>query len=619
MPITIVEDINHNNRLYNIGRLELTNSDLSGDVDKHPLGKLLLKYIASPFTTNDYNDVEDNLLYFLNPTFVETLSESDSEVMFDKKEYLKHLTFIKDKFFNLTVESLLRIIANDYAGSQKREVNMALSETGLTDKGKLVLLKDINTELGTDHVLSAHIKGLKSKKIVQAADKNVKYTPALERVTLQNLLVEDEELINEEFITVNVVNSGKTKIELPTSNKKVSFSEHSVSIEIDFLKLFNILFEEVGIKPQNTTLNKAAKPIKEYELPTGDTFSAIEETIIRKLNIKREWNNLAEDYRDDYNDMLDEAEHDDLDAQEIIRQKVQDLKTGQDKELGNFAETLYSEKLWTKAKLDSFLYDDKDLIEFKFSIPNKEEALIFKKIINWKADNKIDLVSFEEEIQSKFARKTRRAITIDADRRTSVILHAPDTSLKHTDKKMFKFNAESEIISETNMPSIDLHNAMSNSREIKEMVERHALIPRKVGIMTIMLRVIFADDSEIQDRQRIAESDEDKDVKDNAKYLLNSVYNVYRLDKVMFKTSKDFTDDFTDWTERSPERFTGANQKKIKIGRPNVKSEDKTSTISANEGRTEMGGQPTNVQVKTNTLIYYIKRQIASLQRVLNG
>ena len=29
------------------------------------------------------------------------------------------------------------------------------------------------------------------------------------------------------------------------------------------------------------------------------------------------------------------------------------------------------------------------------------------------------------------------------------------------------------------------------------------------------------------------------------------------------------------------------------------------------------GGQPTNVNVKTNTILYYIKRQMANLQRVL--
>ena len=614
MPITIVEDIGYNNRNYNIGQLTLTDSDLNAQtLDDHPLGRLVLKYLASPISTENYDDIEDNLLYFLKPSFIETLSEEDSEVKFDKEEYLQHLAIIKDKLFAMTMEELLTIIANNYAGANKKEVSMALSQTGLTDKGKAVTLEDINTELGTDHVLSAHTTGIEGKKIYQAASQRFKYEPALDRIN--DLLEKIEDNDPDKYFKLEILeNVSKTKIKLPGSEKLQSFNESKIMLEINFEALFHTLFEEAGINPTSNKLNKADEITRTKEYIPKYEMNSNEETIIHKLNLKREMNAVIDEYKNSYNELLDEVDIKNLGDKDIAESILSD----KDKTLKTYAENMYSEGLWSGKKLSSFYSGDKDLQEFKFSIPNEKEENLLKKILAWKTDNDMEFTDFELEIQDKFSRKTQRKITISADRRTSPILHASKESTTNSDRKMFKdFSGKLDM---TTVLDIDLKNAAKHSREIKEMLDEHALIPLKVGKMDITLSVVFANEEEI-DRRNGDLDEEDNDIRENAKYLLDEIYNIYRLENVSFKATRRY-DLGKDWTERRPQaKIKWDKRKKYAFDEPRIrreKTKDSSNTFST-EGQLASGGQPVNVQVKTNTLIYYMKRQMANLVRVLNG
>ena len=58
MSIIIPDDIQYNRRDYSIGdALELNDGMMGSQPERHPLFKLMLKYIASPFSDNNYDEI----------------------------------------------------------------------------------------------------------------------------------------------------------------------------------------------------------------------------------------------------------------------------------------------------------------------------------------------------------------------------------------------------------------------------------------------------------------------------------------------------------------------------------------------------------------------------------
>ena len=198
MPITIPEDIRYNRRDYTIGNvIELDDSMLGDDPRNNPIFVLMLKYIVSPFSTNDYNDIEDNLKHFLNVPLMEDIANSDEDIEFTTSEYKKHVQYAKDKLLGLTAETLLEYLL-PYVGDTK-SLKYILEKGGLLEEGKKVLVSEFKTEIGTDHLLSAHSKGIESKKIWQAADRKIPYKPALDEIN--EILTEDGQEKNK-YITI---------------------------------------------------------------------------------------------------------------------------------------------------------------------------------------------------------------------------------------------------------------------------------------------------------------------------------------------------------------------------------------------------------------------------------
>ena len=155
MPITIPEDIRYNRRDYSVGNvIELDDSMMGEDPRKNPMFILMLKYIVSPFSTNDYNEIEDNLRYFLNVPLMQEIANSDEDIEFVESEYKKHIVYAKDKLLGLTAETLLEYLL-PYVGDTK-SIKYILEKGGLLEEGKRLLVSELKTELGTDHFLSAH-------------------------------------------------------------------------------------------------------------------------------------------------------------------------------------------------------------------------------------------------------------------------------------------------------------------------------------------------------------------------------------------------------------------------------------------------------------------------------
>ena len=60
MTITIPESVRYSNRDYDVGTVIELDDSKKGDIDNHPLFTLMLQFIASPFSDENFDDVEDN-------------------------------------------------------------------------------------------------------------------------------------------------------------------------------------------------------------------------------------------------------------------------------------------------------------------------------------------------------------------------------------------------------------------------------------------------------------------------------------------------------------------------------------------------------------------------------
>ena len=596
MAITIPDDIRYNGRSYDIGEvIELEESMMGSQPEHHPLFRLMLQYIASPFSDNNYDRVEDILLHFLNPSFLTRLSERDSDVIFDEEEYRKHVEYAWSKLNAIQVDKLIQLLM-DYVGD-KKQLKTVLSQ-GLLKEGKETLVSEINTELGTDHILSAHTKGLETKKIFQAADKGEKYMPALDLI---NDILKDEEVKQSEYVSVEVAQED-TKIQLPKTRKKVSVTEQIYTIRIDFESLFYKLFENEGILPiskrgrdpppfVHSRNFKVKKAENKYQLHSDYPATDNDKKLLKRIHLKQDWNALH-----DEEISVDKENYDP--KTDILSQEARGFLN----DIRYIGGQLVDAKLMTEAKLDKVLDEGKIFSKLDF---DDLDIMLVNKVIKWKETQDIRPNEFELKILEKQSEKRTKRVFDTNNRRTQPIIHAPKTS--PNGHKRFFIN---DSWQSPDGVQLDLKNAMSYSRAMKNTLE-DILIPNKVGILQIELSTVHPSDSERQDRIKYAEEDDDEDVRANSKYLLDKIYDVFYLEGVSYHIVDEF--EFKDWTERSPEG-KGSWQKQKKL-RGSLKQPKAPGGGLA--GKTQTGGQPTNVSVKTNTIIYYIKRQMANLQRVL--
>ena len=280
MSITIPDDIRYNRRDYTIGNvIELDDSMLGDNPRDNPIFVLMLKYIVSPFSTNNYNDIEDNLKHFLNVPLMVDIANSDEDVEFNEEEYRKHITYAKKKLLGLTAETLLEYLL-PYAGDTK-SLKYILEKGGLLEEGKKTLVSEFKTEIGTDHLLSAHSKGIQSKKIWQAADKRIPYEPALDDIN--EILTKDKKNKNM-YITVKI---DEEPIGIKIGRATLDRMKSTYIIDINFEGLFEKLFTDAGIRP--ISRRHKEKP-KDEKVRTPEPFEgteAMREALDRSKSVKK--------------------------------------------------------------------------------------------------------------------------------------------------------------------------------------------------------------------------------------------------------------------------------------------------------------------------------------------
>jgi len=652
MDINIPVTIRYNRRDYTVGqKLELDSSMRGGDVDNHPLFKLMLQYICSPFSDNNYNDIEDDLNYFLSPNFMNKVAEEDRDLDFDEDEYKLHVEYAWKAIQELSTAELLEKL-KPYVGNYE-QIERALSgESGLTDEGKTTKVSAVNTEIGTDHIMSSHTKGVESKKIWQASDKQVSYEPALERIN-----DDPTKTGGNRYFTIEVGNKTPTKIPLRYGTHKATFQEQEYVIEIDFQRIMEKLFEEAGIAPEvlrgrkgdvkvtppkdtqgsrNNTeqaleeaMEQARKIkksleliIKEENMPEDEikeddeydysniktykphpdyTLSELEEETLERMNLKIAWNTLHEEKHFDYED---EVSSGDLDAEEIVRQ----IREGQMNEIAQLAGKMLDAGVMTQTAYDALL--DEGKVPGKKGFNKKEKSLI-SDVVEFKSNMKkpLGMNEFEQTQYTKETVKTRKDRSNVLPTKNRSILHNKDS-----DKTFFINNNWDNL--ET--VEIDLKNGASNSRELKNHLDR-ALIPNKVGTMVIVLSVVHPTDEERQGRKDLL-NDEDTNISGNAEYILENIYDVFSLVSVSYAVSTEYKIGRMH-SERMPERrsmATGTAVKPKLSGAYSYNPDKKKYGTTANlMGGTDAGGQRVYIDNRTNTILFYIKKQIDNLQKAI--
>ncbi len=601
MSIIIPDDIQYNRRDYSIGdALELNDGMMGSQPERHPLFKLMLKYIASPFSDNNYDEIEDNLLYYLDSSFVMRLAERDSDVVIpDEETYERHINYAWEQLQRLSTEQLFNHLMN-YVGDTK-QLKLALTQ-GLLDEGKNTLIQDINTKMGTDHLLSAHTKGIESKKIFQAADKGAKYEPALDII---NDILTGEDGTQNKYMKIMFADGGKLgikhKIKLP-HGKPIGLGATEITIDIDFEELFNTLFENAGIQPVKFSKQREfKKSFNKYKPHPDFPLNEEDEEIIRHIQLKQEWNQLHTE-----GEFKDEEYEGSLEAEEI----KEEIKRGRMKDTMNVATDLLDAGLITFVKFKK-LEDEGEVFP---KLPYKEHEInLISDIVDWKKKN-LDGTGpneFELEVYRKESVKAKKEVMREFNTRVYPVIHGPKYG-PYADRQLFLDDTWKEFLNDDNKNPIiklDLKNAARHSRKLYDALNQDALIPREVGILQLTIISYMQSEEEIEDRKELL-NDEDEEVRANSKFLLDKIFNVFKLVGVNYSVKQRY--DFRDWTERKPERGNRPmEEQKPKFGKPG-----KSLGLT---GMSEAGGQPTNISVKTNTLLYYIKRQIANLQGALNG
>jgi len=619
MTITIPESVRYSNRDYDVGTVIELDDSKKGDIDNHPLFILMLQFIASPFSDENFDDVEDNLKYFLNPGFMAKIAEQDKDVIFNEEEYREHVNYAWNELQKLSTEELL-LKLRQYVGNYDQITR--LLDSGLLDEGKGVKIQEINEEIPTDHLLSAHTKGIESKKIFQAADKKARYEPALDHVN--------------DFITMQVNELDPTKISLPRSRNPMTVNLKSYIIDIDFEELFNKLFMDAGINPMPLSGGQKEEPSTvRSRTSTNDTDAALQEAlsrakkvkkslesilkqddeddfdysqireykphsqyqlndeaqdILNQINLKIEWNRLLKVGEFKYDDGFLSG---DLDALEIMEQ----MKEGQLRETGRLADEMLDMGVLTQEAYDKLMNEGKVPGRRTF---NKRERQLIESVVNFKSqlNPPVGRTEFEQAIYTKQVASNLR---VKKDKLMPV-LHSEKTG-----KDFFK----NDSWKTPDNVEIDLQNGARNSIKLKRMLDL-ALVPKEVGILRISLVATHATDDEKQARMQMIQEEEDEDIVANSKYLLDKVYDVFKLDNVEYIVKTKYS--FKDWVERKPEyRSMAGERSKAK----KYKFREYKRPRHGLRGRLDEGGQPTHINVKSNTILYYIKKQVSELKRVM--
>mgnify|MGYP003324197910 FL=1 len=287
---------------------------------------------------------------------------------------------------------------------------------------------------------------------------------------------------------------------------------------------------------------------------------------------------------------------------------TQEIKDADMRDAVNYIDLLYDRGLIKKTTFDRFLNGEG--LPSKFSLNNAEKQLI-REIVEIKQEKKIALNELEVMYKKRDAAIQGKKV-YDRDEteseyldRTAPIVHAP----------LYTNNSERRLFGEDTWKTIqtitlDLMNARPHSRALNNALTKEALIPKEVGILRLTLTSIHQPD-DLKSRQELLDDDDD-DVRENARYLVEKVYDVFRLQSVEYIVKDTFG--FRPHMERRPEFRRGGNPKAEK---PRISGYIRPKQPL--QGRLPEGGPPAHVDIRANSIKYYVKRQVAMLEEMMKN
>ena len=615
MAISIPSDITLNRRDYGIGEvIKLDDADLPAD-DKHPLVVCCLKYIASPVSSGVYSKIEDSFGNYLDSGLMERIANDDSEFDFNKTEYDKHLSSVKNYMKELTLETLI-LKLKPYVGSENKKW-ISANIRGTQKEGLDTSISDFSNLTGRQKALSFNVKGEVSAKINQAIRRNLPYYPALQYFVdrgHKSSKYEQGEDIEELEDIEGVISFEKDNnkylmdVKLPDRKTRLTLNVSLYTLTINMGKVFENIAEEQGLSYiLRKSYNSLMKAFNKFKFHPDNNIKS--DIIEDKINAIYEFNDILRQGTFD-------SDEDGLRYTEEQRRNA--IKEGDfETEMKKFEKlnelNLISNKTYVDFKngerFTSFPVD-KDLLNFvKLNIDFKRNLPENKDKSPPEYYNEIELL-----FQRKSSARTRAEITRDAKIEESPIISAP-SGTAYSERQFF-------IDESWKTPdNVKLNfDALKYNRELNSVFKK-LLIPSD---STLILSFIIAEkDKQNYSTKKLTEEDK--------KELNNAYLDVVRVEKdYEFETKKyDAEGKLREIRPSFETRPSKLQDERLGYKMPSKQgvvqvqgSKDKGGTTIAREkaqGIVDAGLPSTNYSADLNAFIYYVMRQTNKLEGKLGG
>jgi hypothetical protein len=617
MAISIPQQISLNRRDYSIGQaIELDEGDLPATKD-HPLVVLAFKYIAAP-VHSVYGQIEDHFITYLDSSLMERIAEDDVDFDFDKSEYDRHLTSLKEYMEKLTLKSLIKKLKK-YVGKDNQKwlgANIRSTEK----EGLETLISEFGDIKGREKALSFNTRGEVASKINQAIKRDIPYYPILEYFTdrghnsdktpkNENINIELEEI--EDAIVFKHVRTDRYLISLTDRKTKIPIMAEFYSLTINMGKVFDKLLIEQDIKPipQNVKrLPSFKKAYKKFTFHPDNTLGSprIEEAI----------NAIYE-----FNEIL---------ASKVFDTDVDGIELTEEKRKMAFQEGEFDEELKILDKLlqlnmiTNEVYNDfKEGKRFtSFKIDEGWKNFILNNI-NFKANLKENknkapkdyCNEIEMLFQKQKAKKKQKKAIDDAKIQETKIISAPPNST-YSERNLFM--NESWKTPENVKLNFD---ALKYNRKLYEAF-KSILIPSD---SSLMIDLLITPKLGQQTNLLLTQADSEE--------WNNKWINVVRLidytttsKKYYANTLREIRPSYITNTraleDTSQKRKMPSKQGIVEVSGTDDEGEDKSGKVIAAEkarGVVEAGLPRTNYSQDLNAFMYYIMRQTNKLERYLGG
>tara|TARA_R110002050_G_scaffold93608_1_gene195450 strand:- start:1338 stop:3140 length:1803 start_codon:yes stop_codon:yes gene_type:complete len=586
-------------RDYSLGssNIALDESDVGRNND---LFKLMIKYLVSPSTADDFINIERNLKYYLDYEFMQKASEQMSDFEWDREEYKGYVNDAWKTLSDLAVIDFLEEevvkklkITKRHKSFTTDDLKYAISNI----KGVDLTVKDylnsgdFATILGTSR---ASKKGRKIRSIAQA--KSI-YTDALDEINDYISIKKEKE---------QQINAG--------GYSNVPGNKITYEITVNTKKMFTKIFKDAGIDPQMGKLKKA---------------------IFDLVDMKEDWNvdpdnrNITPEYPElEYlieafelpwlpKDLAEKSKKDEVMERflvdinlklmwEEIREEVNSVTTLRETTLSteesDLIIALFNAGIVNYKQIIDYLNGDKNIGNRRLSAT---EIRFFNKHVNERIKSKTGFSSELEENLYQNLNQTKQKIDKD------IIVHAPDSS-KHNSVKLFNepIPDSNPVIAEGGLESVKEGDI---SKEFHSMY-KDMLNPTNIGIHTLKVEVIKVPEVHIQavqlslDQPTMPNGISSAKNKKEHRELLNERWNVFILKDADYKGEKVY---FMEYFEYQPAATNTNRGDKFSISG--------YASPRDRRDRSDEGGEAQGISVTTRTFHSSVKRQLEKLKRYIDG